>query len=116
MANPNWQPGISGNPKGRPPKARALTEILKRAGSQTLAVDGHKVAKRRIVAGMLWDIATTGRTKYADGKELVAGAAGWLDVVKFLYAQIDGPPRSELDVQVQGALAGLQLDDVGDGQ
>lgn len=97
-----WQPGESGNPKGRPPKVRALTAILQRAGSQTLEVEGRRISKRRLVARMLWDIAATGRTTYADGKELVAGATGWLDVVKFLYAQIDGPPRAEVDVTTDG--------------
>ena len=97
MPNPNWQPGISGNPKGRPPKGRALTAILQRAGSQTLEVDGKRISGKRLIARMLWALATQGETAFPDGRVLKIGGQGWLDVVKFLYAQIDGPPRQDVD-------------------
>jgi len=28
MANPNWKPGVSGNPNGRPKKGETFTDIL----------------------------------------------------------------------------------------
>lgn len=94
-----FQPGESGNPKGRPPKSRALTEILNRAGSRTIEVNGQKMSGRRFVARALWELATTGQT-VLPGREkpIEAGPQAWLDVVKFLYAQIDGPPKSALEV------------------
>lgn len=97
-----WQPGESGNPRGRPPKQRALTEILRRAGSQTLEVDGKRISGKRLIARMLWELATRGESKFPDGRELKVGGQGWLDIVKFLYAQIDGPPRAEVDVTTDG--------------
>ena len=93
-----WVKGQSGNPAGRKPKQRALTEILARAGSMSMEVDGKRISGRRLMARHLWEIANTGRTTLADGREIIAGPQAWLDVVKFLYAQVDGPPPKELNV------------------
>lgn len=106
-----WKPGQSGNPNGRPPQGRALTEILKRRGqSRYLGVDGKNHAGNQIVASAVWEYVATGRTRLAhteideDGKEVVkyielkANARNWIDTVKWLYAQIDGPPKQYHDV------------------
>jgi hypothetical protein len=97
-----WKKGKSGNPNGRPPKNRALTEILEKAGSQSVEVDGKKVASKRIVAALLWQVATTGMATFPDGSILSVSPQDWLAVVKFIYAQIDGPPKAEMDVTSNG--------------
>ncbi len=98
----SWQPGQSGNLKGKPPKHRELTEILKRAGSHTVEVDGKKITGKHLVALKLWELATTGQTTLPDGTEdgrkLTAEPAGWFDIVKFVYGQIDGAPSQNLQV------------------
>ena len=42
---------------------------------------------------MVWELATTGETTFPEGKVIHVGASGWFDVVKWLYAQIEGPPK-----------------------
>jgi hypothetical protein len=101
-----WTPGASGNPKGRPPKSRALTEILQRAGKTTLHYGVNKkgeVAKKSrqaILAEMLWTAAVTGEVllnaDYGPQRLVALGGDEWLDVVKFLYAHIDGAPKTSL--------------------
>jgi len=102
MPNPNWKPGVSGNPHGRPPKQRALTEILRRGGSKTVLVDGRNISRRRLIASMLWSLAATGEATFPDGKKLVFSPEDWLGVVKFIYAQLDGPPKQDIDVTTGG--------------
>lgn len=101
-----WQPGQSGNPSGRP--KRALSEILERAGSASVVVGGKRISGKRLVARLVWEIATTGKCVLPevgeDGKQrvLVAGPQAWLDVVKFIFAQVDGPPPKDVNIGGQG--------------
>lgn len=114
--NPNWQPGHSGNPAGRPPKSRALTAILEAAGNVTVDADGKRTARKRVTATLLWELATTGRATFPDGTVLQADPADWLNAVKWLYQHIDGPPKAELDVTSNGetikVYAGFNPEDV----
>jgi len=90
--------GKSGNPKGRPPKSRALTEILKRGGSKTVEVDGKKISGKRFISMRIWELATTGQVKF-DGRIVkVSSVREWADIVKWIYSHIDGPPKAELDI------------------
>lgn len=93
-----WKPGQSGNPRGRPSKARSLSSILETAGSASIEVGGKRIASKRLVARLLWEIATTGRCTMPDGRTMTAGPGGWLDVVKFVYGQVDGPPPREVNL------------------
>lgn len=101
MANPNWVKGVSGNPKGRVPKARALTAILEKAGSATVDAGGDKkVARKRLIAAMAWEAVTTGYIKFPDGISRMIGVGDWIDIVKWIFAQIDGPPKIEQSIEV----------------
>lgn len=98
----SWKKGQSGNPNGRPPKSRALSEILEKTGNQSVEVDGKKIAGKRLIAFLLWQVATTGQASFPDGTVLSVSPRDWLDIVKFIYTQVDGPPKGEMDVTSNG--------------
>jgi len=89
----SFQPGQSGNPKGTPPKHRALTALLERAGAKTVLVDGKNVSSKRWLAGALWQVITSASVTMPDGRTFDVEPKDWLETVKWLYAHVDGPPR-----------------------
>lgn len=107
----SWKPGQSGNPKGRPKKSRALTEILARGGSKTIEdADGKRRSGKRIVARLLWQAATTGVVQFPDTKEtMTIPLSDWLGIIKFLYTHIDGPPDQALGVDLRMGPVVLQV-------
>lgn len=103
MSRPGaWKKGQSGNPNGRPPKSRALTAILERASAKTVEINGRRVASRRLVAALLWEAAACGRVTLPSGEELIFTPKDWLETIRFLYTQIDGPPKQGLDLTSDG--------------
>jgi hypothetical protein len=100
--------GKSGNPKGRPPKQRALTDLLEKAGNKTFDIGGKKVAGKRVLSHLLWELAIYGRVKLPkndEGQEItmrVTSAKEWLDIAKQIYAQVDGAPKAEIDANLDG--------------
>jgi hypothetical protein len=109
--------GASGNPKGRPPKGRALTEILERAGAASLDINGKRVSGKQLLARLAWEAATTGKVTFPaespEGDARVVGldADQWMQVLKFLYTQVDGPPKQNLEVSgLDGAPLAIILD------
>jgi hypothetical protein len=97
-----WIKGQSGNPKGRPPKERALTSILEKAGSKTLEYEGKRISSKRLVARLVWSGSTTGKLAFPDGNTIELTYDDWIELVKFIYQHIDGPPKAELDVTSGG--------------
>jgi hypothetical protein len=51
---------------------------------------------------MLWEASITGTATLPTGAKLALSPADWFGVVKFIYAQVDGPPRAEVDVTSGG--------------
>ena len=96
--------GKTNNPNGRPPKNRALTEILEAAGREEVGLKkGGKVARNQFLSNALWTVVTHGEVVLANGKELHVSPSDWLGVVQFLYKQIDGPPPQSIEIQVDEA-------------
>ncbi len=86
--------GTSGNPSGRPPKARALSEALRVRCERSYAE----------LSEILLSIALTGETVTASGEVVTAKLSERLDVIKFLYAQIDGAPPKAVTEETEGDL------------
>jgi Family of unknown function (DUF5681) len=98
----SFQAGQTGNPNGRPTKKRALTEILERAGATSLEIDGKKISGKRLIAHLLWQVATTGTLQFPDEDRRVIATEDWIGVIKFIYSHVDGPPKSEMDITSGG--------------
>jgi len=94
----SFKPGQSGNPKGRPPKNRAMTEILIAAGKKKASDgEGGTVARNKLLAEMIWKASTGGEvTFHATNREFGASRTlqlklpEWIDFVKWLVEQMDG--------------------------
>lgn len=51
---------------------------------------------------MAWEGLTTGIVTFPDGKRLELSPGDWKDLLKWIYAHVDGPPKAELDVTSAG--------------
>lgn len=84
--------GRVNNPNGRPPKSRALTDLLVKALSKTVEVNGKRVNGKRVVAGLVAQVLTTGRLKFpGDTEESVIGVKEWIEFVKWAYQYLEPP-------------------------
>jgi hypothetical protein len=98
-----WQKGVSGNPHGRPPTARSLTKRLADELSHQLALpDGRKATGKAILAQMRVAAALTGKLTLLDGTEHKLGPDQILALQAWIFAQVDGPPKAELDLTSGG--------------
>lgn len=98
-----FKAGQSGNPKGRPPKARSLTALLEKAGDQKVVdVDGNEVPAKQLVSRYLWEALTTGSVLLPSGHAMHFDGSEWAALAFKVLAQVDGPPKAEVDVTSGG--------------
>jgi len=102
--------GNNHNPRGRPPKSRALTTILEAALAKPITVEraggATRQAGNRVLAALVVELVTTGSATLPGGKVLEAAPKDWIETVKWIYGHIDGPPKAELELS--GALEMLK--------
>lgn len=91
-----FQPGTSGNPKGRPKKDRALTAMLEAAGGRMVDTDDGRVSRRKLAIEGVWQGITEGKVAFPDGTQITLDGAQYAAMLKFVFGQIDGPPKSEV--------------------
>jgi hypothetical protein len=104
--NGRFVKGETGNPAGRPVGGRAFTEILRARGEHKSKYPPHskryRLESREVLAAQLWEAVTTGKITLSDGKELeVKGMDEWFAVAKWIYQQVDGPPKLQADINAQ---------------
>ena len=92
---------------GRPPKGRALTEILERVGGESVEMvikdlDGTSlvvnVIPNELLARMLWSGIMTRKITFPGDEEATNIAMDeWLDLAKFIYVHVDDKATSNID-------------------
>jgi hypothetical protein len=95
--------GRTNNPKGRPPNERSLTRLIEQALSKTVERDGKRVARKRLMADLLAKAVTEGVLEFEDRVERLS-AQQWIDLVDRVLRQVDGPPRTQHDVNLEGGV------------
>jgi len=97
--------GSRNNPNGRPPKSRALTELLVNAVSRPITLpDGKRVAGKRVLASLVADVLTTGRLRFPnDIEDSIISVKDWLEFVKWFYGYAEPPVQRNEHTGEDGA-------------
>jgi len=78
-----WQKGQSGNPKGRPPKAKCIPDLLKKIGEEEGTRDGEST-KLEVVLRRVYSYALQGKP--------------W--AVQFIADRTEGKPKQSMETEV----------------
>jgi hypothetical protein len=106
-----WKSGESGNPKGRPPVSRALTEMLRLEGDQVLSIGGEAISAKVVLARAVWQFVTTGEVLLAGTRLKAETINDWASVVKWLYAHIEPPQTGEPEQEPEMVVRIVRVDE-----
>lgn len=96
--------GQTANPNGRPKKDRALTAMLEAAGARTVeranpdTGDVEKVTLRKAAIAGVWQGLTEGQVTFLNGSKLPLYSKDYVELVKWLFTHIDGPPKQQVEL------------------
>jgi hypothetical protein len=95
--------GRTNNANGRPPKERALSNRLAAELARLVELpDGTRVSGKVLLAQMRVTAALTGKLTLLDGTTRELSTEQLLNEQEWIYRQVDGPPRAELDLTTAG--------------
>ena len=90
--------GTSGNPRGRPPKKRALTELLERTGKKKFKSGSVEMPAKMLFAQRIWEALATGYMTFGDAV-IPIEPKDYIQIAKMVLAQIDGLPQTSMELQ-----------------
>ncbi len=102
ISSTSFPKGKSGNPKGRPPKKRALTNLLERGGNRKFKAADEEIAAKKLFTAHIWEGLATGRIDFGEGVLITLDSSAYINLAKLVLGQIDGPPKAEVDVTTEG--------------
>jgi hypothetical protein len=94
-------------PNGRPKKGTSLTELLRRNGNKTLVIiaeDGkqRRVARKKFIANLVWEILTTGQGRWPDGTSVPRPTMKeWILLCQWMWDKVDVPTK-KIDLTTDG--------------
>lgn len=95
MANPNWVKGVSGNPRGRPTKDRAIATHLTR--------ELRKPANRKAIAELITNALRTGRIQFeGEDKPSILSIRDWLYLWDKVMEYTEGKLPTDVNVGADG--------------
>ena len=96
-----FRPGQSGNPGGR--RKRVITDLLEKSSQVKVTCGDVELPRGQALAEIVWQALMSGTIVLPGAKKKrVLSPSQWLEMVRWLYSQIDGPPKAELDVTTEG--------------
>lgn len=90
-----WQPGQSGNPKGRPAKGRAIADLI---NSEWMHQDRLAVIHQAINGLKTGYLDFPASAKHKKARSLHLTARDWNDLFKYITTHLDGPARQDMSI------------------
>ncbi len=90
-----WKAGQSGNPKGKAPGSRAISEMLRLKGEETVVVGGQALSAQEALAEAIWRFVLKGDVMLGKQHLKAESVGDWVQAVKWLYTYVD-PPRGKM--------------------
>ncbi len=92
--------GKTNNPAGRPPKSKALSELLRKDLNHTYqTITGQKIAAKRIITKRVIDALVTGKWQLADGTFTFLSFQETAELIKWVFLRVDGQPPASVEVK-----------------